>query len=70
MSANSEVNHTETITNSRLFTSNTLTTNTNATLWSKTKSTAIGGSVSKQFVRHLNSAKGDLFFTSFSRRKS
>lgn len=63
MSANG-VNHTETIINSRLFTSNTLTTNTNATLWSKTKSTAIGGNVSKQFVRHLNSAKGDLFFTS------
>ena len=63
MSANG-VNHTETIINSRLFTSNTLTTNTNATLWSKTKSTAIGGTVSKQFVRHLNSAKGDLFFTS------
>lgn len=56
--------HTETSTNIRLFTTSTLLTNTSSVLWSKVKSSGIGGSVSRKFVKHLNSAKGDLYFTS------
>lgn len=38
-------------------------------LWNKSKFTSVGGSLTKQFAQHLNSAKSELFFSSIAEGK-
>lgn len=48
----------------RLFTTNIYNSQSGGLLWSKQKETSIGGTLSKQYHKHLNSMKNDLFVTS------
>lgn len=49
--------------NNRLFTTNVHSSTNDNLVWSKQKATSSGGTFSRQFSRHLNSAKNDLFIT-------
>ncbi|WP_417429417.1 T9SS type A sorting domain-containing protein [Halpernia sp.] len=45
----------------RLFTTNVFNSTSGNLVWSKQKATSAGGTFSRQFSKHLNSAKNDLF---------
>lgn len=50
-------------TNIRVFTTSKFGAENGNLSWSKQKTNSIGGSFNKQFQKHLNSAKSDIFFT-------
>ena len=53
--------YTTTSTANRLFTTNVYNSVTGSLVWTKQKSSAIGGTLSNQFTKHLTSAKNDMF---------
>jgi|GEM_PF-1564432 len=55
--------------NVRIFTTSEFNADNSNLMWSKQKTTSIGGSFSKQFQKHLNSAKSDVFFTALAEGK-
>lgn len=55
--------------NVRLFTTSAYNADNANLLWAKQKTNSIGGSFSKQFQKHLNSAKSDVFFTTLAEGK-
>ncbi len=55
--------------NVRVFTTSQHNANNGDVLWTKEKANSIGGSFSKQFQKHLKSAKSDIFFTALAEGK-
>lgn len=62
--------YSQTVRNSRLFTSTVYNSSTGATIWTKQKSSSVGGRLSTSYQHHLNSAKSDMFFTTLVEGKS
>lgn len=54
----------------RLFTSNVYESSTGAVIFSKEKTSSIGGTLKKHYQRHLKSAKNDLFLTTIIEGKA
>jgi len=69
MSASSTGYTTTENSNIRLFTTSVYNAENASLLWSKQKTNSIGGSISKQFQKHLMSAKSDIFFTALAEGK-
>ncbi len=61
---------TETVFKDRIITSNNYNIQNNSLLWTKKKTSSIGGGLSNHFQRHLNSAKNEMFVTSMVNGKA
>lgn len=55
--------------NVRVFTTSQYNADNSNLLWTKQKTSSIGGSFSKQFQKHLKSNKSDIFFTALAEGK-
>lgn len=53
----------------RVFSTSSFNADNSNLLWTKQKTNSIGGSFSKQFQKHLKSAKSDVFFTALAEGK-
>lgn len=63
-------NYVKTASVGKTYTTNSYNATTSALLWSKQKSASIAGSLGGQFIKHLNSAKSDVFFTTLVEGKA
>lgn len=70
MMNSSGVYYTQTTSIGKTYTTKTYNAATSSLVWTKQKTVTNSGSLSKQYQRHLNSAKSDMFFTALVEGKA